>query len=232
MKNAVDEFIFGKLIQNDCVNGLLIHENVSVRIQTLELFKNVFQTRLKRLISSENSLEPKPKKQKKAKKSMQTPTISAKILKNTLNNICEMAKFDVKEEDLIITNLVLIYDICEFDLSIEKSNINSTESSENEYVTREYVQKKVRSIFTHEKFHVSSETSRRQLFYKFILRVLENITEHKDKNMQNDNSIFERTLPENIKNNISKHLLKDRKQSYLEELILQIEKKLQDIEDM
>ena len=229
MQDVVDEFIFGKLFQNDHLNNLLVHENVSVRNQTLHLFRNVFQTRLNRL-SGDGSSEPKPKKQKKIKRSIDKFAISAKILKSALNNICEMAKVDVKEEDLLVTNLVLIYDICECDLNVEKANIKNTDDAENEYLTREYVHKKARSIFTHEKFHVSTETSRRILFYKFILRILENITDTPMKNMQESQFTLERTLPESIKSNILKHLMKDRKQSYLEELILQIEKKIQDVE--
>ena len=214
MQDAVDEFIFGNLFQNDHMNNLLVHENVSVRNQTLHLLRNVFQTRLTKL-SSDGSSEPKPKKQKKIKRSIDKFAISAKILKSALNNLCEMAKVDVKEEDLLVTNLVLIYDICEYDVSIEKANIKDTDDTENEYLTREYVHKKARSIFTHEKFHVSTETSRRLLFYKFILRILENITETPMKNKQGSQSTNERTLPESIKSNILKHLMKDRKQSQI-----------------
>ena len=224
LQSEVREYIFGTLMKSENVSNLLLHENVTVRIQTLELLKNVLVIRLKMLSSNDDFTDSKPKKQKKGKKQKDIFGISAKILKSTLNNICEMAKVDVREEDLLITNLVLIYDICEFDTNVEKSCINDTKDSVGEYLTREYVHKKARSIFIHEKFHVSSETSRRQLFYKFILQILENATE------SNNESSTKRCLPESIKKIISNHLVKDRKQAYLEETILQIEKKIQDLE--
>ena len=228
---AVREYVFGILIKSEHVNSLLVHENVSVRTETLQLFKNVFVTRLEYLSNKDSLVEaPKSKKQKKSKRSSDKSGISAKILKTVLNNVCEMAKVDTREEDLLISNLTLIYDICEYDPSVEKCEINDTEDSKNEYLTREYVHRKARSIFTHEKFHIATETSRRILFYKFIQKVLENIIESKENRHINETkSCTGRTLPEPIKNMILKHLMKDRKQGYLEEVVLQIEKKIQDL---
>ena len=88
----------------------------------------------------------------------------------------------------------------------------------------------MKSIFIHEKFHINGETSRRLFFYKLVLNILKRINEPTQKSdiKENEFSII-RSLPTEIKQLIEKHLTKDRKQPYLEEISVQIEKEIQDL---
>ena len=88
------------------------------------------------------------------------------------------------------------------------------ENAENQ-LTQRFVFKKVRSIFVHEKFNVddSSDESRRLMFYKFVRRLVS------DEGLQLDNA---------VRQMVAKQLAKDRKQKFLEEIAVEIEKKIQD----
>merc|ERR1712045_696639 len=96
LQSAVREYILGTLMKSENISNLLLHENVTVRIQTLKLLKNVLMVRLKMLSGNDDFTDSKPKKQK-SKKQRDIFGISAKILKSALNNICDMAKVDVRE---------------------------------------------------------------------------------------------------------------------------------------
>ena len=196
-----------------------------------KLFEKVFRSRVNTLNNKDSTeLDATKTKKRKTETREDAFPISVDNLKDLLNNICELAKVDVREEDLLISNLTLIYDICEFDPNVSKRDVKDVEEAEKEYMNRGYVYKKARSIFIHEKFHINSETGRRQLFYKFVHNILKNINEHKKKKalIEKDLSVA-RSLPDQLRNNIVKHLMKDRKQSYLEEIIVQIEKEIQDL---
>ena len=230
---AAQEFIFGAFVKSGKANNLFVHENVSVRTKSLELFEKIFQNRLDMLCIRDNSNDVHPSKSKKTKKSKKADdrlNISVEILKSLLNNICELAKVDAREEELLIKNLTLIYDICEFDLDVSKDAKDEDEGAETEYLSRTYVYKKARSIFIYEKFHLNGETSRRVLFYKFVLKILQNINEQNErKGLNNDEFILKRTLPPNMQNFIVRQITKDRKQPYLEEMVIQIEKEIQNL---
>ena len=122
-----------------------------------------------------------------------------------LNGICELGKYEAREEDLIVTNLMCLYA-----LAVKSGG----ENAENP-LTQRFVFKKVRSIFVHEKFNVddSSDESRRLMFYKFVRRLVS------DEGLQLDNV---------VRQMVAKQLAKDRKQKFLEEIAVEIEKKLQD----
>ena len=229
----VREFIFGAVVKSEKVNSLIVHENVIVRKQTLELFEEIFQNRLELLANVINSDQietssTKSKKRRKSNKRDDRYNVPVDILKNVLINICELGKFDVREESLLINNLTLIYDMCEIDPNISKRT--STETEDIEYLCAAYVYKKARSIFIHEKFHINNETSRRILFYNFVHKFLKNINGNKKEKHSVENKLtMERSLSAEVKSLVLKHLTKDRRQAYLEEIIVQIEKEVQDL---
>ena len=104
---AAQEFIFGAFVKSGKANNLLVHENVSVRTKSLELFEKIFQSRLDVLLTKNDSNDAhhaKSKKTKKIKKPDDRLYISVEILKSLLNNICELAKVDTREEELLIRN--------------------------------------------------------------------------------------------------------------------------------
>ena len=229
---AAKEFVFGTIVKSGKANNFLVHENVSVRNKTLEFIEKVFQLKLELLMNGNSSelYTSKTKKKRKTKIVDDKFHISVENLKNVLNNLCELAKVDVREEELLIRNLTLMYEICEIDPSLSKCVSEGSETSENEYLTGAFVYKKARSIFIHEKFHINGETSRRLLFYKLVLNILQRINEQKQERDTKGNAFSALTsLPIELQQLIEKHLNKDRKQPYLEELSVQIEKEIQDL---
>ena len=120
--------------------------------------KNIFHLRLHALINKDilTSVEPpKSKKKKKNKNTEDKLFIPAEILKNILTNICELAKVDVKEEKLLLNNLSMLYHICVIDPHLSKCVKEDSQPTDDKYITPTYVYKKARSIFIHEKFHIS-----------------------------------------------------------------------------
>ena len=128
------EYIFGKVIKSSRIAELLVHDNVSVRNKALDLFEKVLAYRLDYLKNGGGETIDTPPKARKRKKSAKTHQqsvqkdssfeISAGDLRNILNNICELAKFDVREEILLISNLSLIYEICDSDTALSKQDIS------------------------------------------------------------------------------------------------------------
>ena len=100
----------------------------------------------------------KPKKNKKRKQEKDTIAsgdenrswfMRPENQQSLLNAVCELGKFEARESDLIVENLLSIYTLsCQ------------CEHSENK-LTQKFLFKKIRSIFVHEKFNVKDEESRR-----------------------------------------------------------------------
>ena len=229
---AAAEIVFVTAIRSGNLDTLFVHENVAVRKQSLELLENIFQLRLYALINKDilTSVDaPKSKKKKKNKNAEDKLFIPAEILKNILTNICELAKVDVKEENLLLNNLSMLYDICVIDPHLSKCVKEDSQPTDDKYITPTYVYKKARSIFIHEKFHINNETSRRQLFYKFVLKILQTANENKLKAETQNGIPANISVCSEVKDLITKHMTKDRKQTYLEEIIVNIEKEIQDL---
>ena len=100
----------------------------------------------------------KPKKNKKRKQEKDTIAFGdenrswfmrPENQQSLLNAVCELGKFEARESDFIVENLLSIYT-----LSCQR------EHSENK-LTQKFLFKKIRSIFVHEKFNVKDEESRR-----------------------------------------------------------------------
>ena len=219
-------------IRSGNLDTLFVHENVAVRKQSLELLENIFQLRLYALINKDILTcvdAPKSKKKKKNKNAEDKLFIPAEILKNILTNICELAKVDVKEENLLLNNLSMLYHICVVDPHLSKCVKEDSQPTDDKYITPVYVYKKARSIFIHEKFHINNETSRRQLFYKFVLKILQTANENKSKAETQNGISANISVCSEVKDLITKHMTKDRKQTYLEEIIVNIEKEIQDL---
>ena len=101
----------------------------------------------------------KPKKNKKRKQEKEGTIASGdenrswfirpENQQSLLNAVCELGKFEARESDLIVENLLSIYTLS---CQCEHSEIK---------LTQKFLFKKIRSIFVHEKFNVKDEESRR-----------------------------------------------------------------------
>ena len=168
-------------IDFDKISDLVLYLNPTVRHEALKLM-------IKCLESTSASV-----KVTGGKKRRRGTRFTEDHLKSYLNSLCELAKFETREEELIVENMTAIF----------------SKFPEDQY----QVYKKARSIFIHEKFNVVNEESRRLLFYKFVLSVLSGT----------------HCISQELLKTIAKHLAKDRKQPFLEEIAYQVEKKAQDL---
>ena len=230
VESTTKDFIFGNVVKNEFITNLLVHENVSVRSKTLEFFGQVLHLKLELLRNRNVSNEEyaHAKKKKKTKKTEDKTHISVQNLKSLIDNLCELAKVDVREELLLLNNLTYIYEICELDPSLSKLTDGEEKNEENDYLSGRFVYKKARSFYIHEKFHINGETSRRTLFYKLVLNILKRMNEQRQRR-DGENQTFSKMSTE-MKEIIIKHLSKDRKQSFLEEIAVEIEKEIQDLD--
>merc|ERR1719376_817737 len=128
----------------------------------------------------------------------------AENLRILLDAICELGKFEAREETLLIENLTLIFKLCSVDALGLNDRARSDDENKEDYLTQYFVYKKARSIYTHEKFHVQNETARRSMFYNFVLNLLAEQTEPNQHI----------PLTTEICQTISKQLTKDRKQKF------------------
>ena len=85
MRIAAQEFIFGIFVKSGNANNLFVHENVSVRTKSLEVFAKIFQNRVDVLatkVASNDYDHSKSTKRKKIKHVDDKLFISVEILKS------------------------------------------------------------------------------------------------------------------------------------------------------
>ena len=182
---------------------LLTYFNPTVRQGTLKFFKTCLET-----VLNQGHRDDAVKKVGRKRKHSETRGhwfLNPSNLQILVGEICELGKFEAREADLIVDTAALIFKLSSEDHMASKSDA----------LSQAFLYKKLRSIFTHEKFNIINETERRFMFYRVVERLV---------------SSPDIQLGHEVVQSIVKHMTKDRRQNFLEELCVEIEKRIQDME--